>query len=70
MNGIQITNVSKAYKNGPRAVDEKMSKTPPSGQFNLQVRNPSVCRDMSRLPPLRTRDDLPNRLPTFLGPKR
>lgn len=54
----------------PHAVDEKMSKTPPSGQFNLQVRTPSVCRDMSRLPPLRTRDDLRNRLPTFLGPKR
>lgn len=53
-----------------RAVDAKMAKTPPPGHFNLHVRTPSVCRDMSRLPPLRTRDDLPNRLPTFMGPKR
>ena len=54
----------------PRALDEKIAKAPPPGQFSLQVRNPPVCRDMSRLPPLRSRNDLPNRLPTFLGPKR
>ena len=53
----------------PRGVDEKIAKTPPPGQFSLQVRNPPVCREMTRLPPLATRD-LPNRLPTFLGPKR
>src|SRR5438132_11622415 len=55
---------------GNSALDPKMSKTPPAGKFTLQSRTPPVCRDMSRLPPLRDLKDLPNTLPTFLGPKR
>jgi len=55
---------------GRRAVDEKMAKTLPNGRFSLRVHNPPICRDMSRLPPLRNQGNLPNRLPTFLGPKR
>jgi hypothetical protein len=55
---------------GQRAVDGKMPRTPPAGNFTLQVRVPRVCRDMSRLPPLKDLNNLPNRLPTFLGPKR
>jgi hypothetical protein len=55
---------------GRSAVDEKMAKAPPAGRFSLQVQTPPVCRDMSRLPALRNLGNLPDRLPTFLGPKR
>ena len=55
---------------GRREVDERMTRTPPAGNFTLQLREPRVCRDMSRLPPLKDLNNLPNRLPTFLGPKR
>ena len=55
---------------GNPALDAKMAKTPPPGDFTLQVRTPQVCRDMSRLPALRDSRDLPDRLPTFLGPRR
>ena len=55
---------------GRRSVDPKMLKTPPSGEFTLQTRKPTACRDMSRLPLLKNLNDLPNRLPTFLGPKK
>ncbi len=55
---------------GRRSVDPKMAKTPPPGEFTLQTRRPEVCRDMSRLPALKDLKDLPNRLPTFLGPKQ
>jgi len=55
---------------GRRAADPKMARTPPQGQFTLQTRQPTVCRDMSRLPALKDLKDLPGRLPTFLGPKQ
>jgi hypothetical protein len=55
---------------GRRSVDPKMPKAPPQGEFTLQVRTPTVCRDMSRLPPLRDSKNLPSRLPTFFGPNR
>ena len=55
---------------GRRAVDPKMAKTPPRGEFTLQTRRPTVCRDMSRLPALKDLKDLPNRLRMFLGPKQ
>jgi len=55
---------------GNSVLDPKMPKAPPAGNFNLQVRTPPICRDMSRLPPLMDSKDLPARLPTFLGPKR
>ena len=55
---------------GRRSVDPKMPKTPPPGEFTLQTRRPTVCRDMSHLPPLKDWKDLANRLPTFLGPKQ
>ena len=55
---------------GQSTLDPHMPKTPPTGNFTLQVHQPRVCRDMSRLPPLRNLGNLPNRLPTFLGPKR
>jgi hypothetical protein len=54
---------------GRRSVDPKMPTTPPPGKFTLQIRRPPVCRDMSRLPSLKDSKDLPQRLPTFLGPK-
>ena len=54
----------------PGAVDRAMPKAPPAGSFTMQVREPRVCRDTSQLPPLRNLSNLPNRLPTFLGPKR
>ena len=55
---------------GHNAVDRNMARTPPEGNFTLQVREPRVCRDTSQLPPLRSLNNLPNRLPWFLGPKR
>ena len=55
---------------GNPALDAKMAKTPPPGDFTLQVRKPAVCRDLARLPALRNLRDLPDRLPTFLGPRR
>jgi hypothetical protein len=54
----------------PPAVDQKMSKTSPAGNFTLQVHQPPVCRDMSRAPALSSSRNLRNRLPWFLGPKR
>jgi hypothetical protein len=54
----------------PGAMDRTMPRTPPAGSFTLQVREPRVCRDTSQLPPLRSLNNLPNRLPWFLGPKR
>jgi hypothetical protein len=55
---------------GKAALDPKMPKTPPPGNFTMRVPTPTICRDMSRVPPLKDLKDLPNRLPTFLGPKR
>jgi hypothetical protein len=55
---------------GNGALDPKMPKTPPPGNFTLRGRTPLVCRDTSRLPPLKDLKNLPNRLPTFLGPRR
>jgi hypothetical protein len=55
---------------GNAALDPKMPKAPPPGNFTMRVRTPPVCRDMSRLPALKDLKDLPNRLPTFLGPRR
>jgi hypothetical protein len=55
---------------GNAALDPKLPKAPPPGNFTMRVRTPPVCRDMSRLPPLKDLKDLPNRLPTFLGPRR
>jgi hypothetical protein len=55
---------------GNSALDPKMPKTTPPGNFTMRVYTPPVCRDMSRLPPLKDLKDLPNRLPMFLGPKR
>ena len=54
----------------PPAVDQKMSKTSPAGNFTLQVREPRLCRDMSRGPARSSSSNLRNRLPWFLGPKR
>lgn len=55
---------------GDRSVDPKLSKAPPRGDFTLLSRRPALCRDMSRLLPLRNAKDLPGRLPTFFGPNR
>jgi hypothetical protein len=55
---------------GRQSVRPGMAKIPPPGNFTLQTRKSAVCRDMSRLPPLKDLKDLPNRLPTFLGPNR
>jgi hypothetical protein len=55
---------------GRQSVDPGMPKTPPPGNFTLQTRRPTVCRDMSRLPALKDLKDLPSRLPMFFGPLR
>jgi hypothetical protein len=55
---------------GGTAVDPKMPKSPPPGNFTLHVATPTICRDLSHLPALKDLKDLPNRLPMFLGPKR
>ena len=55
---------------GKSTLDPKMPKSPAPGNFTMRVLAPTICRDMSRLAPLKDLNDLPNRLPTFLGPKR
>ena len=55
---------------GRRLTDRKIPKAPSRDEFFLLSRRPTLCRDMSRLPPLRHSKDLPNRLPTFFGPNR
>src|SRR6266404_5476104 len=55
---------------GGNQPDPKISRQTPSGNFTMRLPKPTVCRDVSRRPALKDLEDLPNRLPTFLGPKR
>jgi hypothetical protein len=55
---------------GKPALDPKMPKSPPPGNFTMRVQTPTICRAISWLSPLKDLKDLPNKLPTFLGPRR
>ena len=61
---------------GSAALDPTIAKRLPPGNFTMRVARPKVCGDnsraanASRFPPAGSSDDIRNRLPTFLGPKR
>jgi hypothetical protein len=52
---------------GRTAVDPKIERRPPAGNFTTRVLPRTTCVDQVRLPPS---NEFLNRLPTFLGPKR
>jgi len=61
---------------GSAASDPTFAKRPSPGNFTMRVARPKMCGDnsrasnASRFRPAATADDIKNRLPMFLGPKR
>ena len=62
---------------GNAALDSTIAKSPPPGNFTLRVIQPKTCStnnasaaNGARYPKAVHPGDLPNRLPTFLGPTR
>ena len=61
---------------GNTALDPTIGKRLPPGNFTMRVARPRMCADNSRasnaprFPTAGTPDDIKNRLPMFLGPRR